>query len=345
MRRLLRMTLLCLCVIGLLGFAAGCKQADRKPADDTPAKTAVSLCEVTHSVFYAPQYVALCKGFFEEEGLDVTLSTGEGADKVMAAVLSGGIDIGFAGPEAAIYVYREGRDNYPRVFAQLTKRDGSFLIGRKADPAFTWSSLKGKTVLPGRVGGVPYMTLRSVLHHTGKLDPDKDLTLDSSIQYALMTGAFASGTGDYVTAFEPAASTLEQQGQGYVVASVGEAAGEIPYTAYFASKAYMEQHPDTVQAFTNAIYKGQRWVAAHTAEEIAACIAPQFADTDTALLTSAIQRYRDIDAWCSDPVLSKAAYRRLQDVMIEAGELTEYVAYAPVVDTTFAGQSVRFLSK
>lgn len=331
--RLLLIGFVCAC---LLLCGVGCHQ------NETPVTklTNVSLCEVTHSVFYAPQYVALSLGFFEEEGLDVELSTGEGADKVMAAVLSGNIDIGFAGPEAAIYVYAEGRDNYSQVFAQLTRRDGSFLVSRKQEPDFTWASLKGKTVLPGRVGGVPYMTLCSVLRHTGKLDLATDLTLDSSIQYALMTSAFVNGTGDYVTAFEPTASTLEQNGQGYVVASVGEAAGEIPYTAYFASKDYIAANSDTVQAFTNAIYKGQKWVASHSAAEIAKVVSSHFADTDTALLESSIQRYQEIGAWNETPLLSEEAYLRLQTVMKEAGELEQTVAYDPVVTTAFAQKAV-----
>lgn len=334
MNRILRIGLALTLAVCLL-CGVGCQ-----PKTETKL-TAVTLCEVTHSVFYAPQYVALSLGFFEEEGLAVELSTGEGADKVMAAVLSGNIDIGFAGPEAAIYVYAEGRDNYSQVFAQLTKRDGSFLVARTPQPDFSWASLKGKTVLPGRVGGVPYMTLCSVLRHTGKLDLTKDLTLDSSIQYALMTSAFVNGTGDYVTAFEPTASTLEQAGQGYVVAAVGEAAGEIPYTAYFASKDYIAQNGKTVQAFTNAVYKGQKWVAEHTAAEIAEAVAPYFADTNEKLLASAIQRYQDIDAWNATPVLSEEAYNRLQDVMLEAGELEQRVVYDPVVTTKFAETAVK----
>ena len=334
MKMMLRVLAVCCAVACLVLPLSGCQnhtQGDLKK---------VSLCEVTHSVFYAPQYVALSQGFFEEEGLLIDLSTGEGADKVMAAVLSGNIDIGFAGPEAAIYVYKEGRDNPPQVFAQLTQRDGSFLVAREKNDTFTWNQLAGANVLPGRVGGVPYMTLRYVIETVGKLNPDTDLTLDSSIQYALMTSAFVNGTGDYVTAFEPTASTLEKNGQGYVVASVGEASGDIPYTAYFASGSFMKENSDTVQAFTNAIYKGQKWVQSHTAAEIAQAVAPYFADTDLELLTSSIQRYKDIDAWCETPVLSEESYNRLQDVMIQAGELDQRVAYAPVVNTAHAQTAV-----
>ena len=330
MKRILIRLVAALGILTLLLLpAAGC---DRQTDSDV-----ISLCEVTHSVFYAPQYVAIGLGFFEEEGITVELSTGEGADKVMAAVLSGSIDIGFAGPEAAIYVYNEGRDNYAQVFAQLTQRDGSFLVAREPDPDFTWDALKGAHVLPGRVGGVPYMALCHVLREKG-LDLSKDLTLDSSIQYALMTSAFTSGTGDYVTVFEPTASTLEQNGQGYIVASVGEAAGDVPYTAYFASKEYLTENTELVERFTRAIYKGQQWVASHSAAEIAEAVQSAFPDADLPTLTSAIQSYKDIDAWCTDPLLRPDSFDRLQDIIQEAGELTEKAPYDPVVNTTFANK-------
>jgi len=330
MKRILIRLMAALVILALLLLsAAGC--ANQTDGD------VITLCEVTHSVFYAPQYVAMELGFFEEEGITVELSTGEGADKVMAAVLSGGIDIGFAGPEAAVYVYNEGRDNYAQVFAQITQRDGSFLVARKPDPDFTWDALKGAHVLPGRVGGVPYMALCHVLRKNG-LDLQKDLTLDSSIQYALMTSAFTSGTGDYVTVFEPTASTLEQNGQGYIVASVGEAAGDVPYTAYFASREYLNKNTELVERFTRAIYKGQQWVASHSAAEIAEAVQPAFPDTDLATLTSAVQSYKDIDAWCTDPLLRPESFDRLQEIIKEAGELSEKAPYDPVVNTVFANK-------
>ena len=211
----------------MLAALAGCGGAG------VPAKEKVRVCEVTHSVFYAPQYAAIQLGFFEEEGIEIELSNGGGADKVMAAVLSDSVEIGFAGPESAIYVYNEGKEDFPQVFAQMTQRDGSFLVAREPDPGFTWEKLRGKHILPGRKGGVPYMALEYVIRQNG-LDPAKDLIMDNSIQFSLMTGAFTGGTGDYVTIFEPTASMLEAEGKGYIVASVGEAAGEIPYTSYFA---------------------------------------------------------------------------------------------------------------
>ena len=295
----------------------------------------VRVCEVTHSIFYAPQYAAVALGFFEEEGIEIELSNGQGADAVMAAVLSGNIDVGFAGPEASIYVYNEGKKDYTQVFAQVTRRDGSFLIAREPADDFSWEDLRGKTVLPGRKGGVPYMALEYVLRQNG-IDPYKDTTLDNSVQFSMMTAAFTGGTGDYVTAFEPTASMLQQEGKGYIVASVGEASGDIPYTAYFAKKSYIEKNADLIQRFTNAVYKGQQWVATHTDTEVAQAVAEFFADTSLDLLTASVASYRAIDAWNTDPVMSEESFNRLQTVMTEAGELTKTADYTKVVNNTFA---------
>ena len=225
--------------------------------DDTKEMQTIRVNEVTRSVFYAPQYIAISNKYFEEEGLKIELTTGQGADKVMTAVLAGQSDIGFAGPEASIYVYNEGKEDHTQVFAQMTQKDGSFLVSKEKTDKFSWQDLKGKTVIPGRKGGVPYMTFEYVLKKNG-LNPQKDLTLDDSIKFDLMAGAFAGGDAEYVTLFEPTASMTEKAGKGYVVASVGEASGEIPYTAYFAKKSYMEKNPEIIQGFTNAIYKGQK---------------------------------------------------------------------------------------
>ena len=297
--------------------------------------TKVRVCEVTHSIFYAPQYAAIALGFFEEEGIEIELSNGQGADAVMAAVLSGNIDIGFAGPEASIYVYNEGKKDYTQVFAQITQRDGSFLIAREPDDDFTWDKVKGKTILPGRKGGVPYMALEYVLRQNG-IDPYADTTLDNSVQFSMMTAAFTGGTGDYVTAFEPTASMLQQEGKGYIVASVGEASGDIPYTAYFAKKSFIDKNSDLIQRFTNAVYKGQQWVATHTDAEVAKAVAEFFPDTSLELLTASVASYRAIDAWNTDPVMSEDSFNRLQTVMTEAGELTKTADYSKVVNNTFA---------
>lgn len=253
----------------------------------------------------------------------------------MAAVLSGNIDIGFAGPEASIYVYNEGKEDYTQVFAQMTQRDGSFLVGRKKDASFSWDKIRGKTILPGRKGGVPYMALEYVIRKNG-VDPYKDVTLDNSIQFALMAGAFTSGTGDYVTLFEPTASMLEAEGKGYIVASIGKESGEIPYTAYFAKKSYIEKNADLIERFTRAVYKGQQWVASHTAREVAEIVAPSFPDTSVDLLTTVVQRYKDIDAWSPDPVLKESSFSLLQEVMTQAGELKQAAPYGKVVNTAFA---------
>ena len=293
------------------------------------------MSEVTHSIFYAPQYAAINLGFFEEEGIELELSNAGGADKAMAAVLSGQIDIGFAGPEAAIYVYNEGNEDYPQVFAQMTRRDGSFIVAREPNENFDWSEMKGKTILPGRKGGVPYMTLCYVLRQKG-LEPGKDIILDDSIQFDAMAGAFVGGSGDYVSLFEPTASTLEKEGQGYIVSSIGEEAGDIPYTAYFAKQSYLEKNGDVVEAFTRAVYRGQQWVNEHSAEEIAEAIEPSFPDTDLETLASCVERYKSIDAWNTDPVLTQESFDRLQEVIIEAGELDEKAPYDKIVNNSFA---------
>ena len=297
----------------------------------------ITVNEVTRSVFYAPQYVAINNGYFEENGMKIELSTGQGADAVMTAVLSGQCDIGFAGPEASIYVYNEGKEDYTQVFAQMTKRDGSFLVAKEDTDNFSWQDLKGKTVIPGRKGGVPYMTLEYVLKENG-INPETDLTLDDSIKFDLMAGAFSSGDAEYVTLFEPTASLTEQEGKGYVVASVGEASGEIPYTAYFAKKSYIENNEDTIQKFTNAIYKGQQYVKEHTSTEIAEVIQSFFPDTDIEQLANAVQSYKDIDAWNETPVLKEEAYHRLEEVMTMAGELQEKAPYEKVINNKYAEQ-------
>lgn len=268
-KRRCRLLPLLFAAVLVLGLFSGCG-ADKKLQK-------VTVSEVTHSVFYAPQYAAIHLGYFEEEGLELELSNGQGADKVMTAVLSGSVDIGFAGPEACIYVYNEGKEDYMQVFAQMTQRDGAFILAREPDEAFTWEKLKGKSLLPGRKGGVPYMTLEYVVKQHG-LTPGVDVVFDDSIQFSAMAGAFTSGTGDYVALFEPTASALEAEGAGYIVASVGAESGEIPYTAYFAQKSFLEKNGKLVQKFTDAIAKGLTWVQEHTAAEIAKVIQPSFPD-------------------------------------------------------------------
>lgn len=311
-----------------------------KKTENTGELKTININEVTHSVFYAPQYVAIANGYFEEEGLNIELTNGGGADNVMTAVLSGQSDIGFAGPEASIYVYNEGKEDYTQVFAQMTQRDGSFLVSRDNTDNFTWDDLRGKTVIPGRKGGVPYMTFEYVLKQNG-IDPQKDLILDDSISFDLMAGAFAGGNAEYVTLFEPTASMTELAEKGYIVASIGAESGEIPYTAYFAKKSYIKANPDVIQGVTNAIYKGEKWVANHNAKEIADVIKDFFPDTDVDMLATAIQSYIDIDAWKVDPVLKEESFNLLQTVMKEAGELEKEGDYSKIVNNSFAEKAIK----
>lgn len=326
-------------ILIMLVIAIGVFIAQKQNNTTEELKT-IKVNEVTRSVFYAPQYVAINNGYFKENGMEIELSTGQGADAVMTAVLANQCDIGFAGPEASIYVYNEGKEDYTQVFAQMTKKDGSLLIARNETDNFSWQDLKGKTVIPGRKGGVPYMTLEYVLRKNG-IDPQKDVTLDDSIKFDLMAGAFASGNADYVTLFEPTASLTEQEGKGYIVASVGEEAGEIPYTAYFAKKSYIENNQETIQKFTNSIYQGQQWVKEHSAEEIAEVIQNFFPDTEIELLSAAIQTYKDIDAWNDTPILKQESFDRLQEVMTLAGELSQTAPYEQIVNNEFADKAIQ----
>lgn len=302
--------------------------------------TKVKLSEVTHSIFYAPQYVALTQGFFKEEGLEVELTNGAGADKVMTAVLSGQVDIGFAGPEASVYVYNEGKEDHSVVFAQLTNGDGTFLMGRKADSNFKWSDLKGKTVIGGRKGGMPAIVLQYVLSKNS-LTNAKDVFIDTSMQFAAMPGAFMGGLGDYVIIFEPTASRMEKEGKAYIVASLGKESGEIPYTAYFTRKSTIDKNPQLIQNFTNAIYKGQRWVANHTPEEIAKAIKPQFPEENDEILVSSIKRYQEQNSWKTDPVLNEQDFYLLQQIIKDAGELNKIAPYEKVVTKQFGEMSIQ----
>lgn len=300
----------------------------------------VRLNEVTHSVFYAPQYAAINLGFFTAEGLDVELTNGQGTDKVMTAVLSGQADIGFGGPEATLYVYNEGKTDYPTIFAQVTNRDGSFLVGRKPEPDFKWEKVKGKLIIGGRKGGMPEMVLEYILKKKG-LWPGKDVDVNTNVQFALMAPAFLNGQGDYVALFEPTASMLEKEGKGYVVASIGKDSGEVSYTAYFAKKSFLKKNAQLIQKFTNALYKGQLWVAGHTPAEIAKAIAPSFPDTSELLLTMVAERYKNQGTWNTDPLLKKQSFELMQGIMKEAGELEKGVPYEKITETSFALKAIK----
>ncbi len=337
MKKMIALFLMCLLLTSVL--SVNMVWANGETMSQEPLHP-LTVSEVTHSVFYAPQYVAINLGLFEKHGLQIELLNSGGADKVMTAVLSGQVDIGLAGPEAAIYVYLQGKEDYPMVFAQLTKRDGSFLVGREKEENFQWDRLRGKHVLPGRKGGVPYMTFEYVLKEHG-LTPSTDMHFDNSISFDAMTGAFVGGIGDYVTIFEPTATMLEQEGKGYIVASIGAESGEIPYTAYFANKSYLKNNPEIIQNFVLAIYEGQQWIDTHTAKEIAEVLAPSFPDSDVALLETVVERYRQIDAWNHTPAMTEESFYRLQDVIEESGELANRVPFADLVTNSFAEKVIK----
>ena len=290
----------------------------------------VTLAEVAHTIFYAPQYVALNNGFFEEEGLDIELVLTSGADAVMSAVLSGDVDIGFSGTEATIYVYNGGEKDYVKTFAGLTKRDGSFLVSRKKYDNFTLKDLKGKNVIGGRQGGMPEMTFEWALRENG-IDPNKDLNIDTSIAFSAMQGAFIGGTGDFVTLFEPNALSVEQNGYGYVVAYIGELGGEVPYTAYNARKSYIENNKETIKSFTKAIDKGLKFVEDNNPEEIAKCIIDFFPDTTMNDLVKIVKRYKDGDAWRENITINEQEFKHIQDIMIASNELDKYVEYKDLI--------------
>lgn len=294
----------------------------------------IKVSEVTRSVFYAPQYVAIAGGYFEEEGLKIDLTTGQGSDNVMTGVLSNQIDIGFAGPETCVYVYNEGKEDYPQVFAQVTQTDGSFLVSSKEIKNFKWSDLKGKTVIPGRKGGMPYMSLLYVLKKNG-INPSKDLILDDSIDFDLMASAFSTGKADFVTLFEPTTSQIISSGKGYMVTSIGKYLGKVPYTAYFAKKSYIEKNSDIINKFTNAVYKGEQYVKTHAPKEVAELIKDFFPNTDVNVLESAIKSYASINAWKENPYMEEADFKLLQDVIHDAGELEKYADYSKVVNNAY----------
>ena len=328
-----------LAMILALGILSACITACTGKQSDDKQLIKLTVSEVTHSIFYAPMYSAINNGYFEDVGIDIELVNAGGADKVMTALLTGGADIGFAGPEAVIYVAAQGKENYPKVFAQLTACDGSFLVGREKVENFDWQSLKGATILPGRKGGIPYMTLEYCLNQNG-LEVGKDVFFDESISFNAMTGAFVAGTGDYVTVFEPGATDLELQGKGYILASIGEEGGKVPYTTYFANSRLLENNAGLVQRFTDAIYKGQQFVKNSSSADIAQAIAPSFPDTDIKIIESVVQRYKDIGAYSDNGIMLKEDFDRLCAILKNAGELSVPVEFEVIVDNRFALKSL-----
>ena len=311
---------------------AGC---GKRESGATNEMKPVILNEVAHSIFYAPMYVAIENGYFKDEGIELTLNTGFGADKTMTALLTGEADIGFMGPEATLYTYLGDMEDYAVNFAQLTQRAGNFVVAREDDEEFTWDKLVGKTVLGGRAGGMPEMVFEYVLKKNN-IDIATDLTIDQSIDFGATAAAFSGGQGDYTIEFEPHATALESKGDGFVVASVGEDSGYVPYTAFSAKKSYIENNPEVIKAFTNALQKGMDYVQNHTPEEIAKVIQPQFEETPLETITAIVQRYYDQDTWKDNLVFEEDAFILLQDILDEAGQLEKRVAYEDLVNTTFA---------
>ena len=301
---------------------------------DNKQNKKLRIAEVTHSIFYTPQYVALSEGYFKDEGLDVELILTPGADKVTASVLSGDVEIGFCGPEATIYVYQSGEKDYLKTFAQLTKKDGSFIVSRNKIDNFKPSDLVGKTIVGGRKGGMPEMTLEWALRENNVI-PNKDVTIDTSVAFAAMQGAFIGGTGDFVTLFEPNATDVEKNGYGYVVASVGELGGSAPYTAYNARKSFIDNNPDTIKGFNKAINKALKFVRDNDSTTIAKSIHSHFIDMSVEDLAKSIERYKKQDTWNETTKLTKESFDHLQDIMIMAKELKKKVSFYDLVDNTY----------
>lgn len=316
-----------------IGALSGCGGSDKK-------LTTIRLNEVAHSIFYAPQYVAIEKGYFEDEGIALELVNGMGADNVMTAVVSGEADVGFMGSESSIYVYQEGAKDYIVNFAQLTNRAGNFLVAKKADDSFQWTDLKGKTVLGGRDGGMPEMVFEYVLKKNG-LDPAKDVDIVKNIDFGLTAQAYASGQGDYTVEFEPYAASLEADKKGVVVASLGEASGDVPYTAYSAKKSYLKDHQKELLSFTKAIQKGMDFVQKHSPEEIADAIAPQFPETEKDALVAVVTRYYEQGTWKDNLIFEKESFELLQDILEDAGVIEERTPYEDLVDTEIAEKAAK----
>lgn len=302
--------------------------------------TKVTLNEVAHSIFYAPMYVAIEEGYFKEEGLKLDLVTGYGADNTMTALLTDEADIGFMGSESSIYTYIQGAEDYAVNFAQLTQRAGNFLVSREPVEDFSFDMLKGKEVLGGRAGGMPQMVFEYILKKYS-IDPKSDLSIDQSIDFGSTAAAFSGGQGDFTVEFEPHATALEEKGDGYVVASLGEASGYVPYTAFCAKRSFLEKNPELIQSFTNALQKGMDYVNSHSPEEIAKIIQPQFKETDLETITTIVKRYKDQDTWKKDLNFEKDSFTLLQNILEEAGELEKRVPYEDLVTTEFSTKAAK----
>ena len=335
-----------LAAVFTLALLAGCSRKSESPGPEDAGQkeetglTEVTLNEVAHSIFYAPMYAAVEEGYFAEEGIDLDLVCGFGADKTMTAVISGEADIGFMGSEASIYTYNEGATDYVVNFAQLTQRAGNFLVAREEMPDFRWEDLKGSVVLGGRKGGMPEMVFEYILKQNG-IDPETDLEINQNIDFGSTAAAFAEGQGEFTVEFEPGATTLESEGKGYVVASLGEDSGYVPYTAFSAKKSFIDENPEIIQGFTNALQKGMDYVQTHSPEEIAEVIEPQFPETDLETITTIVTRYYDQDTWKSNLIFDESSFDLLQDILESAGELAMRAPYEDLVTTEFAARAAQ----
>ena len=323
-----------------ISMLAGCTVSKEKDAVSNGGGEKVVLNEVAHSIFYAPMYAAIENGYFKDSGIDLELVTGFGADKTMTAVISGEADIGFMGPETTVYAYNEGSADVIKNFAQLTQRAGNFLIAREQVENFSWSDLKGKTVLGGRAGGMPEMVFEFVLKKNN-IDPAADLTINQNIDFGSTAAAFSGGQGDYTVEFEPSATALESEGAGFVVASLGVDSGYVPYTAFSAKESYINEHSDLICAFTSALQKGMEYVNSHDSTEITKVIAPQFPDTDESVIAAIVERYHAQDTWKTDLIFTEDAYTLLLDILEEAGQLSDRPAYEDLITTEFANKAVK----
>lgn len=317
-----------LAVAMIIPTCVGCGKSDSN-------LTKVTLNEVAHSIFYAPQYVAIENGYFEEEGIDLELVTGFGADKTMSALVAGEADIGFMGAESSVYLYSEGAADYAVNFAQLTQRAGNFLVAREPIEDFNWDMLKGKDVLGGRKGGMPEMVFEYILKQKG-IDPTTDLQIDQSIDFGSTAAAFSGGQGEFTVEFEPSATALEEAKEGYVVASLGVDSGYVPYTSYCTTKDFLAENGEMIQKFTNALQKGMEYVNTHTPAEIAKVIAPQFEETDIKTIETIVTRYHEQDTWKDNVVFEESSFDLLQNILMDAGELPNPVPYDKLVDNQFA---------
>lgn len=315
-------------LLTVLSFGiTGCKQ-------DDGSMTKIHLGEVTHSAFYSPLYVAIEKEYFKDRGIDIELSMISGANNVTAAVLSGDVEVGFCGPEATIYVYNGGEKDYVKTFAGLTKRDGQFIVSRKEIKNFSWNDLIGKKVLAGRTAGMPELNFENALKKA-KIEKT-EVDIDTSIDFASLTSAFIGGEGDFVNLFEPNATKLVNMGYGYVVASIGEKSGEMPYTAFNAKKSFIENNRELLVKFTEAIAEGLDFVHKNDAKTIAEAIIGQFPDTSKDDLIAIVDRYKEADSWLETPEIDEGLFENLEDIMIDAGELKKYVPFDDLVENLYA---------